>query len=196
MKTLRRLCVFCGSNSGDRPAYRAAARLLGETLARHGIGIIYGGTRLGLMGVLADAALSAGGEVIGVIPGSLMAKEVEHKGLTELRIVQSMHERKTLMGELSAGFVALPGGVGTLEEIFEAWTWGQLGYHQKPCALLNIEGFYDRLIDFLNQVAARQFMKDLHRSMLIVADTPLDVLKGMQNYAAPMISKWIERLEN
>jgi uncharacterized protein (TIGR00730 family) len=110
--------------------------------------------------------------------------------------VQSMHERKTLMGELSAGFVALPGGVGTLEEIFEAWTWGQLGYHQKPCALLNIEGFYDRLIDFLNQVAARQFMKDLHRSMLIVADTPLDVLKGMQNYAAPMISKWIERLEN
>jgi uncharacterized protein (TIGR00730 family) len=148
------------------------------------------------MGVLADAALSVGGEVIGVIPGSLMAKEVEHKGLTELRIVQSMHERKTLMGELSAGFVALPGGVGTLEEIFEAWTWGQLGYHQKPCALLNIEGFYDRLIDFLNQVAARQFMKDLHRSMLIVADTPLDVLKGMQNYAAPMISKWIERLEN
>ena len=142
MRTLRRVCVFCGSNVGRDPAYRRLTESLGRTLARRGVGLVFGGGRVGLMGALADAALAAGGEVIGVLPKALMEREIGHRGLTELRIVGSMHERKALMADLADGFVALPGGIGTLEELFEVWTWAQLGLHAKPCGLLDTDGFF------------------------------------------------------
>lgn len=188
---MRRLCVFCGSSDGDDPAYPAAARELGGTLARAGIGLVYGGARVGLMGAVADAALAAGGEVIGVIPTALVEKEVAHTGLSDLRVVASMHERKALMAELSDGFVALPGGIGTFEELFEVWTWAQLGYHAKPCALLNVNGFYDGLIAFLDGVAARRFLKHAHRAMLIEARDADGLMTRLRAYAPPAVTKWI-----
>ena len=192
---IKRLCVFCGSSLGDAPAYAAAARELGTTLARRGIGLVYGGASVGLMGAVADAALAAGGDVIGVIPEALVRKEVAHGGPVDLRIVGSMHERKALMAELSCGFVALPGGIGTLEELFEVWTWAQLGYHAKPCALLNVDGFYDPLIAFLDNVVERQFLKPPHRAMLIVADEPKELLARLGSYAPPTMAKWIGRAD-
>jgi uncharacterized protein (TIGR00730 family) len=191
MTAIRRLAVFCGSSTGDAPAYAAAARDLGTTLARRGIGLVYGGASVGLMGTIADAAIAAGGEVIGVIPEALVRKEVAHGGPVDLRIVGSMHERKALMAELSDAFVALPGGIGTLEELFEVWTWAQLGYHAKPCALLNTEGFYDPLIAFLDDVVAHRFLKDAHRAMLIVADAPDDLLARLAAYEPPVVGKWL-----
>jgi uncharacterized protein (TIGR00730 family) len=191
MTAIRRLAVFCGSSTGDAPAYAAAARELGTTLARRGIGLVYGGASVGLMGTVADAAIAAGGEVIGVIPEALVRKEVAHGGPVDLRIVGSMHERKALMAELGCGFVALPGGIGTLEELFEVWTWAQLGYHAKPCALLNVDGFYDPLIAFLEGVVAHRFLKDAHRSMLIVADAPDDLLARLAAYEPPVVGKWL-----
>ena len=188
---MRRLCVFCGSSEGNDPAYVKAARALGETLARSGIGLVYGGASVGLMGVIADAALVAGGEVTGVMPRALVEKEMAHNGLSDLRVVGSMHERKALMAEQSDGFVALPGGIGTFEELFEVWTWAQLGYHTKPCALLNVRGFYDRLIAFLDQVAERGFMKGAHRSMLIVAQEPIELIERLRAYEPPAVTKWI-----
>jgi uncharacterized protein (TIGR00730 family) len=188
---MRRLCVFCGSSEGNDPAYLQAARALGETLARSGIGLVYGGASVGLMGVLADAALVAGGEVTGVMPRALVEKEIAHGGLSDLRVVGSMHERKALMAELSDGFVALPGGIGTFEELFEVWTWAQLGHHTKPCALLNVRGFYDGLIAFLDQVVGRGFMKDAHRSMLIVAQQPMELIERLEAYKPPAVPKWI-----
>jgi uncharacterized protein (TIGR00730 family) len=188
---MRRLCVFCGSSEGNDPAYLQAARALGETLARSGIGLVYGGASVGLMGVLADAALVAGGEVTGVMPRALVEKEIAHGGLSDLRVVGSMHERKALMAELSDGFVALPGGIGTFEELFEVWTWAQLGHHTKPCALLNVRGFYDGLIAFLDKVVERGFMKDAHRSMLIVAQQPMELLERLEAYEPPAVPKWI-----
>ena len=188
---MRRLCVFCGSSAGNDPAYLQAARALGETLARSGIGLVYGGASVGLMGVVADAALVAGGEVTGVMPRALVEKEIAHSGLTDLRVVGSMHERKALMAELSDGFVALPGGIGTFEELFEVWTWGQLGHHTKPCALLNVRGFYDGLIAFLDKVVERGFMKATHRSMLIVAQAPLELIERLRAYEPPTVPKWI-----
>src|SRR6185503_14872599 len=146
---MSRLCVFCGSSPGHDPAYGAAAAQLGRVLAERGIGLVYGGGRVGLMGILADAALAAGGEVIGVIPQALLDREIGHRGLTQLRVVDSMHSRKALMGDLADGFIALPGGIGTLEELFEVWTWAQLGLHRKPCGLLDANGFYAPLVDFL-----------------------------------------------
>ena len=175
---MRRLCVFCGSSEGRDPAYLQAARALGETLAVNGIGLVYGGASVGLMGALADAALIAGGEVTGVMPRALVEKEIAHNRLSDLRVVGSMHESKALMAELSDGFVALPGGIGTFEELFEMWTWAQLGHHTKPCALLNVRGFYDGLIAFLDQVAERGFMKGAHLAMLIVAQEPGGGLPG------------------
>ena len=160
---MNRLCVFCGSSPGRHPAYLAAAAELGTVLAKRRIGLVYGGASIGLMGAVADAARAAGGEVIGVIPRALVEFEVAHTGLADLRIVASMHERKALMAELSEGFVALPGGIGTLEELFEVWTWGQLGSHRKPCALLNVAGFYDRLLGFLDFVADEAFLRPVHR---------------------------------
>jgi uncharacterized protein (TIGR00730 family) len=192
---MRRLCVFCGSSEGRDPAYRQAARALGETLAANGIGLVYGGAAVGLMGALADAALGAGGEVSGVMPRALVEKEIAHNRLSDLRVVGSMHERKALMPELSDGFVALPGGIGTFEELFEMWTWAQLGHHGKPCALLNVRGFYDGLIAFLDQVAERGFMKGAHRAMLIVGQEPMELIERLRAYEPPAVSKWITARE-
>lgn len=190
---MNRLCVFCGSSPGRHPAYLAAAAKLGTVLAKRRIGLVYGGASIGLMGAVADAARAAGGEVIGVIPRALVEFEVAHTGLADLRIVASMHERKALMAELSEGFVALPGGIGTLEELFEVWTWGQLGSHRKPCALLNVVGFYDRLLGFLDFIADEAFLRPVHRDMLLVAETPDSLLEKLQAYRAPPETRWISR---
>ena len=163
-----RLCVFCGSSPGNKPEYLAAAQQLGTALAKAGIGLVYGGAQVGLMGAVADAALAAGGDVIGVIPRHLVERELAHAGLTTLHEVGSMHERKAMMADLSDGFIALPGGVGTFEELFEVWTWGQLGHHQKPCALFNAAGYYDQLIAFLDHALTEGFMRQPYRDMLIV----------------------------
>jgi uncharacterized protein (TIGR00730 family) len=190
-----RLCVFCGSNAGQDPIYMAMARSLGETLARSGIDLVYGGASVGLMGAVADAALASGGRVVGVMPQALVDKEIAHKGLSDLRVVGSMHERKALMAELSDGFIALPGGLGTFEELFEVWTWAQLGYHRKPCALLNVAGFYDGLITFLDDVTERGFVKSVHRSMLIVENDPAALIEAMRTYDPPQVIKWIKEGE-
>jgi uncharacterized protein (TIGR00730 family) len=192
---MNRLCVFCGSSPGRDPAYLAVATELGTLLAKRGIGLVYGGASIGLMGALADAAQAAGGEVIGVIPHALVEWEVAHAGLADLRIVASMHERKALMAELSDGFIALPGGIGTLDELFEIWTWGQLGSHSKPCALLNTSGFYDRLLGFLDFVMGEAFMRPIHRNMLLVSETPEGLLTKMEGYRAPPETRWIGRDE-
>jgi uncharacterized protein (TIGR00730 family) len=188
---VQRLCVFCGSSPGARPAYGEAAEELGRLLVAEGIGLVYGGGKVGLMGRLADAVMAEGGEAIGVMPEALVAKEIGHPGLSELRVVGSMHERKALMAELSDGFVALPGGIGTFEELFEMWTWAQLGHHAKPCALLNVRGFYDGLIAFLDQVAERGFIKGAHRAMLIVGQEPIELIDRLRAYEPPAVSKWI-----
>lgn len=187
-----RLCVFCGSSPGHDPSYLAAARNLGAALARAGIGLVYGGASVGLMGAVADAVMSDGGEVVGVMPQSLVDKEIAHKDLADLRIVGSMHERKALMAELADGFVALPGGLGTFEELFEVWTWAQLGYHRKPCSLLNVGGFYDKLAGFLDDVVSRGFLKPIHRSMLIVEQDPDALIRAIRAYQPPVVDKWIK----
>ncbi len=187
-----RLCVFCGSNAGQDPVYLASARALGEALAASGIGLVYGGASVGLMGAVADAALARGGHVIGVMPQTLVDKEIAHKGLSDLRVVRSMHERKALMAELADGFIALPGGLGTFEELFEVWTWAQLGYHRKPCALLNAGGFYDKLTDFLDDVVERGFVKPIHRAMLIVESDPAALIQAIRAYEPPKVDKWIK----
>jgi uncharacterized protein (TIGR00730 family) len=185
------VCVFCGSNPGRDPRHLSAAEDIGRGLASRGITTVYGGASVGLMGALADAALANDGRVIGVIPNALQAKEVAHLGLDDLRVVESMHERKALMAGLSDAFVALPGGIGTLEEIFEVWTWAQLGDHQKPCALLNVGGFYDGLLGFLDGLVDAGFVKPAHRDMLIVADTADALLAQLEAYVPPRASKWL-----
>src|SRR5512147_990475 len=189
---MQRLCVFCGSSPGARPSYRAAAEELGRFLASEKIGIVYGGGRVGLMGVLADAALAAGGEVIGVIPQALIAREIGHRGLTELRVVGSMHERKALMAELADGFVALPGGIGTLEELFEVWTWAQLGLHAKPCGVLDADGFYGPLVAFLDHLVETGFVRPAHRAMLLSARSPEALLEAFAVYRPAQVGKWVE----
>ena len=179
MATLRRVCVFCGSKHGVRPEYTDAARAMGTALAAGGIGLVYGGGRIGLMGVVADAVLDAGGEVIGVIPDHMSDREIAHYGLTDLRVVGSMHERKALMYELSDGFVALPGGLGTLEELFEITTWSQLGLHAKPTGLLDVAGFYTPLVSFLDQLVTEGFIGVRHRRLLRVADKPTALLEQL-----------------
>lgn len=186
-----RSCVFCGSSSGKGDTYEAAARRLGETLAGSGIAIVYGGASVGLMGTLADAALRVGGEVIGVIPKALQDREISHGGLTDLRVVGSMHERKALMSELSDGFIAMPGGAGTLEEFFEVWTWAQLGEHSKPCGLLNVDGYYDPLLNFLDHVATQGFLSEKHRDMVLVEKEPKPLLESLSNYRPPEVPKWL-----
>ena len=192
---MKRICVFAGSNSGARVEYVAAARELGRVLGERQLGLVYGGGRVGLMGALADEALSGGGRVIGVMPEALVAKEVAHRGLSELRVVKSMHERKAMMAGLADGFVALPGGWGTVEEFFEVLTWGQLGFHRKPCGLLNIHGYYDRLLSFAEHAVDEGFVKREHSSMISVSDSPSELLDGMAAYKAPAVEKWIERAE-
>jgi hypothetical protein len=171
-----RLCVFCGSKPGDNPAYAEAAAALGHMLAEQRIGLVYGGASVGLMGVIADATLQAGGDAIGVIPQSLVDKEIAHPDLTQMHIVSGMHERKALMADLSDGFIALPGGIGTLEELFEIWTWAQLGMHSKPCVLLNVAGYYNQLIGFLDQMTQAGYLKESSRSMLRIASNPVEAI--------------------
>jgi len=188
-----RVCVFCGSNVGRDPGYAAAARALGATLAREGIGLVYGGSKVGLMGAVADAALGAGGEVIGVMPQALVDIEVAHRGLTSLRVVASMHERKALMSELAdGGYIALPGGLGTLEELFEVWTWGQLGYHAKPVGLLEVSGYYRALLGFLDTAVASGFLSTKHRAMLLVDTEPRALVARLRAYVPEHHSKWID----
>lgn len=190
------MCVFCGSSGGTRPAYADAARELGELLASRGIGLVYGGGDVGLMGVLADAALAAGGDVIGVIPSALAEREVAHAGLTKLHIVRTMHERKQMMHDLSDAFVALPGGLGTLEEFFEVLTWGQLGMHAKPCGILDVEGFYEPLLALLDRAVADQLLRAENRTILIYDTGAERLLDRMAAYEAPAGAKWIGRDES
>ena len=191
LRTFKRLCVFCGSSHGANPAYAEAAKTAGNELARRGIGLVYGGGNVGLMGVIADAVLAAGGDVIGVIPEALMAKEVGHRGLPDLRVVKTMHERKALMAELSDGFVALPGGVGTFEEFFEIVTWAQLGLHSKPCALLNVNGFYDPLLRLMDHAIAERFVKPKQRDLVLVDADFSALLDRMATHHVPHEPKWI-----
>jgi uncharacterized protein (TIGR00730 family) len=190
---MRRVCVFAGSSAGQRPEYRIAAEHLGRALAGRGMGLVYGGAHVGLMGALADAAIEAGGEVIGVIPQALVDKEVAHHGLADLRIVHSMHERKALMAELSDGFVAMPGGWGTLEELFEILTWGQLGLHQKPCGLLNVAGYFDGLQSFLAHAVDEGFLRRAHTDSLLMTETVDAMLDALGNARPAQIDKWINR---
>ncbi len=190
---LKSVCVFCGASPGARPIYREAAENLGRSLAERGLTLVYGGGAVGLMGVVADAALAAGGEVIGIIPQSLERAEIGHKGLTRLEVVDGMHARKARMAELADAFISLPGGLGTLEELFEVWTWGQLGYHAKPLGLLEVDGFYSRLTDFLDHLVAERFVREQHRAILQVSQSPgelLDLMDAWQPTAAP---KWVDR---
>lgn len=189
--TLARVCVYCGANRGNDPAYAAAAQAMGRALAKRGIGLVTGGGRVGLMGVVADAALEAGGTVTGIIPEALMKKELAHRGLTDLVVTASMHERKSRMAELADGFVALPGGLGTYEELFEIWTWAQLGWHGKPCGVLNAAGFYDKLVAFLDGATEAAFLKPEHRAMLVVESDPDRLIDRFEAYVAPTVAKWI-----
>ncbi len=192
---MKRVSVFCGSSLGVRPEYEATARQLGTLLAERKIGLVYGGAHVGLMGAIADSALAAGGEVIGVIPDALVRKEIAHQGLGDLRVVGSMHERKALMAELGDGFIALPGGCGTFEEFFEIVTWAQLGIHSKPIALLNIAGYYDPLIALLDQSITERFVKAEHRQIVLDDTDPVRLLNRMENYVPTIQPKWISRDE-
>ena len=190
---MKRVCVFAGSSVGARPSYRQAAEELGKTLAGRGMGVVFGGGRVGLMGALADAALAAGGQVIGVIPAALEAKELGHTGLTELRVVKSMHERKATQADLADGFIALPGGWGTLDELFEILTWGQLGLHAKPCGLLNVDGYFDRLLSFMHHLVNERFVRPENGAMLSVATAPDALLDLMAACTPARVQKWIDR---
>ena len=192
---MKRICVYCGSNPGKSAEFLESARSLARELVQREICLVYGGASVGIMGEIADTVLAGGGEVIGVIPQALVDKEVSHAGLTELKIVDSMHERKEIMADISEGFIALPGGLGTIEEIFEVLTWAQLGFHKKPCALLNVKGYYDKLTQFLNHAVAEGFIANPHREMLLVEDEPHRLLEIMAAYNAPAVDKWIGRNE-
>jgi uncharacterized protein (TIGR00730 family) len=187
-----RLCVFLGSSFGRSPIYAETARQFGRLLAERGIGLVYGGGTVGLMGAIADGACAAGGEVIGIIPEALRARERDHTLITELHVVETMHERKAMMSNLSDGFVALPGGIGTFEELFEVWTWNQLGYHSKPCGLLNVNGFYDRMSAFIEHVTEEGFLRAEHRAMLMVEEDPEAMLERMARFLPPPLGRqWI-----
>ena len=190
---LRSICVFCGSSPGRGDSYRRLASEMGTEIARRGCRLVFGGSGVGLMREVADAAMAAGGGVVGVIPKHLVDREVAHKGLTDLRIVASMHERKALMAELSDAFVALPGGLGTLEEFFEVWTWGQLGLHRKPYGLLNVEGFFDPLVLFLDRLVSERFLKAENRAMLIVENQPGTLLDALAQHDIAPVPKWIDK---
>ena len=190
---MKRICVFTGSSPGTLEAYAAATRALARVLVSRGQTLVYGGAKVGLMGVLADAVLDGGGEVIGVIPAHLKAKEVAHRGLTDLRVVDSMHERKAVMAELSDGVIALPGGLGTLEELFEMLTWAQLGLHRKPCGVVNVEGYFDRLLDFLDHAVGQRFISATHRGLLLSDADPTRLLDRMADTRVPQTAKWLDR---
>jgi uncharacterized protein (TIGR00730 family) len=192
---LQSVCVFCGSSTGSDPAYTEAARSLGTTLAEAGIRLVFGGGHVGLMGEISNAALAAGGDVIGVIPKFLVERELAHEGLTDLRIVGSMHERKALMSDLSEAFVTLPGGTGSLEEFFEVLTWAQLGEHHKPCGLLNIAGYYDPLLTVFDRMVEAGFLSESNRALLLVENEPGRLLQRFDHYEPPNTVKWIDRSE-
>ena len=189
----KRICVFCGSSPGGRPSYREAAQSLGQELARREIELVYGGGCVGLMGVLADAVMGAGGRVVGVIPAALVAREVAHRGLSELRVVASMHERKATMAEMADAFIALPGGFGTFEEFCEIITWTQLGLHRKPHGLLNVEHFYDPLLALFDHAVAERFIQPEYRQLVKVAGTPSDLIGILERTEMPAVEKWIDR---
>lgn len=189
---MRRICVFCGASAGRRPVHLEAARQAGRTLARRGLALVYGGGSVGLMGAVADGALDAGGEVIGVIPRALQLRELAHPRLTSLHVVRSMHERKAKMAELADGFVALPGGLGTLEELAEILTWAQLGLHAKPCGLLDVAGYYAPLIAFLDHAVAEGFVQAEHRRVIHVSAELTELLDGFERYAPPAVERWID----
>ena len=190
---MKKLCVFCGSNFGTHPAYRAAAIRVGSLLAARGITLVYGGGKVGMMGALADACLSAGGRVIGFIPKSLAAKEIAHRNLTELHVVDSMHERKKSMADHAEAFLALPGGFGTWEEFSEAVTWSQLGLHRKACALLNVEGFYDSFLAQADRAVKDGFVSEVHRSLVISGSDPDELLDRLEQHPVPQTEKWYNR---
>lgn len=192
---MQRICVFCGANTGSPGIYREAAVRLGETLARRRIEVVFGGGGIGLMRVLADAAMGDGGHMIGVIPDALVAKELAHRGVSDMRVVHSMHERKALMAELSDGFIALPGGYGTIEEFCEVLTWTQLGLQRKPCALLNVAGYYESLLQLFDHAVAEGFLVPANRELVLVDDDPSRLLDRMEHYHAPTVPKWIDRNE-
>jgi len=192
---MKRVCVFCGSSPGARPEYARLAAELGRALARRRLTLVYGGGRVGLMGQLADAVLAAGGEVLGVIPRALATKERAHPGLTDLEVVETMHERKARMAELAGAFIALPGGLGTLEELFETWTWGQLGIHAKPLGLLDGNGYFDHLIRFLDHAVEERFVQPEYRGMVVVASAPEALLDHLASYQPPAVPHWLHRRE-
>lgn len=189
---MQSICVFCGSSPGADPAYVETARALGRALAHQGITLVFGGSSVGLMKAVADAVLAEGGKVIGVIPQHLVELEVAHHGLTELKIVGDMHERKATMARLSDGFIALPGGIGTLEELFEVWTWAQLGMHGKPVGLLNMADYYTPLLGFLDHMVDQRFLRAEHRGLVQVARDPAELLGLMASYQAPVLRKWVD----
>jgi uncharacterized protein (TIGR00730 family) len=188
---IRSVCVFCGSSAGNDPRFAQAAREFGALLGREGITLVYGGGHVGLMGILADAVLASGGKVIGVIPRALWDREVGHRNLTELHVVETMHERKAMMASLADAFVALPGGLGTLEEIFEVWTWAQLGIHEKPVGFLDVSGYFGPLLEFLDRGVDAGFVRPQHRAMAIVDGDGAFLLKRMAEYEPPRVAKWI-----
>jgi uncharacterized protein (TIGR00730 family) len=193
---MRRICVFCGASPGARPQYGQATTELARLLAADGIGVVYGGGGVGLMGVLADAVLAEGGEIIGVIPRALVDREIAHRDVIDMRVVGSMHERKALMAELADAFIALPGGIGTLEELFEVYTWAQLGLHRKPCALLNVEGYYDGIAGFLASAVEERFLREEHREMLMVERGPRALIERLREFEPDSVfPKWIDREE-
>lgn len=189
---MRRVCVYCGSNSGLRPVYAEAARDLAATLVRHELELVYGGADKGIMGVIADEVLALGGKVHGVIPQMLIDKELAHQALTELHVVSSMHARKSMMAALSDGFIAMPGGFGTLEEIIEIITWGQLRFHDKPCGLLNVDGYFDSLLTYLDHASAEGFLRSENRRMLLSDHDAAGLIQQFERYTAPRVEKWTD----
>ena len=189
--SMKAICVYCGSSPGRTEVYKQAAGKVAEELLKRDLTLVYGGASVGVMGVLADSMLALGGKVIGVMPESLLRKEIGHRGLSELLVVSSMHERKTKMADLADGFIAMPGGAGTLEEIFEVWTWAQLGYHNKPCGLLNVAGYFDDLIRFMDHTVKEQFLRVAHRSMFIAEENASILLDRFSEYEPPTVEKWI-----
>jgi uncharacterized protein (TIGR00730 family) len=192
---MQRICVFCGSYKGTKESYVKAAEAMGKVLVSSGIDVVYGGGDVGLMGILADSVVAAGGKITGVIPEKLLAKEIAHQNLTDLKVVKSMHERKALMAELSDAFIALPGGFGTLEEFCEVVTWSLLGFHRKPCGLLNVDGYYDHLIAFFDNALEYQFLKKEHRDIVLVSNDSHDLLDQLKNYKYTVPEKWITKAE-
>jgi uncharacterized protein (TIGR00730 family) len=190
---MKSLCIYCGSSPGATPVYAQAARGLAQAMVEQDIALVYGGGNVGLMGIIADEVMRLGGQATGVIPEALLKKELGHKGLTQLHIVKDMHERKAMMADLSDGFIAMPGGVGTLEELFEVFTWAQLGFHQKPIGLLNVDGFYDGLLQFIQHMVSQRFLKGEQAEILIAEAQPADLLQRFRSFVPHHVPKWLDR---